>query len=133
MKILVTGGAGYIGSHTCVELLNSGYEVIVVDNLCNSSRESLNRVKTITGKAVSFYKQDILDEASLSKVFEAHNIDAVIHFAGLKAVGESVEKPLEYYQTKLPNEDKAAIFHPMPVYRQKQPSVYLRQRPVSVP
>ncbi len=101
MKILVTGGAGYIGSHTCVELLNSGYEVVVVDNLCNSSRESLNRVKTITGKAVSFYKQDILDEAGLSKVFEAHNIDAVIHFAGLKAVGESVEKPLEYYQTNL--------------------------------
>ena len=101
MKILVTGGAGYIGSHTCVELLNSGYEVVVVDNLCNSSRESLNRVKTITGKSVSFYKQDILDESGLSRVFDEHDIDAVIHFAGLKAVGESVEKPLEYYQTNL--------------------------------
>ncbi len=101
MKILVTGGAGYIGSHTCVELLNSGYEVVVVDNLCNSSKESLNRVKTITGKSVSFYKQDILDESGLSRVFDEHDIDAVIHFAGLKAVGESVEKPLEYYQTNL--------------------------------
>jgi len=101
MKILVTGGAGYIGSHTCVELLNNNYDVVVVDNLCNSSKESLNRVKTITGKEVAFYEQDILDEQGLSKVFSEHAIDAVIHFAGLKAVGESVEKPLEYYQNNL--------------------------------
>ncbi len=101
MKILVTGGAGYIGSHTCVELLNNNYEVVVVDNLCNSSKESLNRVKTITGKEVTFYQQDILDEAALAQIFSQHKIDAVIHFAGLKAVGESVEKPLEYYQNNL--------------------------------
>ena len=101
MKILVTGGAGYIGSHTCIELLNNDYEVVVVDNLCNSSKESLNRVKTITGKEVVFYQQDILDESALANIFSEHQIDAVIHFAGLKAVGESVEKPLEYYQTNL--------------------------------
>ncbi len=101
MKILVTGGAGYIGSHTCIELLNNNYEVVVVDNLCNSSKESLNRVKTITGKEVIFYEQDILDESALSTIFSEHKIDAVIHFAGLKAVGESVEMPLEYYQTNL--------------------------------
>ena len=101
MKILVTGGAGYIGSHTCVELLNNNYEVVVVDNLCNSSQESLNRVKSITGKSVTFYQQDILDEKKLAKIFSAHHIDAVIHFAGLKAVGESVEIPLEYYQNNL--------------------------------
>jgi len=101
MKILVTGGAGYIGSHTCVELLNNGYEVVVADNLCNSNKESLNRVKTITGKEVVFYQQDILEETGLAVVFSEHKIDAVIHFAGLKAVGESVEKPLEYYQNNL--------------------------------
>ena len=101
MKILVTGGAGYIGSHTCVELLNNDYEVVVVDNLCNSSQESLNRVKTITGKSVTFYQQNILDEKALSQIFSEHQIDAVIHFAGLKAVGESVEIPLEYYQNNL--------------------------------
>ena len=99
--ILVTGGAGYIGSHTCVELLNNDYEVVVVDNLCNSSQESLNRVKTITGKSVTFYQQDILDEAGLAQIFSENKIDAVIHFAGLKAVGESVEMPLEYYQNNL--------------------------------
>lgn len=101
MKILVTGGAGYIGSHTCIELLNNDYDVVVVDNLCNSSKESLNRVKTITGKEVTFYEQDILDETALSGIFSEHDIDAVIHFAGLKAVGESVAMPLEYYQTNL--------------------------------
>ena len=101
MKILVTGGAGYIGSHTCVELLENGYEVVVVDNLCNSSQESLNRVKTITGKSVSFYEEDILNEKALKTIFSEHKIDAVIHFAGLKAVGESVEMPLEYYQNNL--------------------------------
>ncbi len=101
MKILITGGAGYIGSHTCVELLNNGYDVVVVDNLCNSNKESLNRVNSITGKKVVFYQQDILDETGLAKIFSEHTIDAVIHFAGLKAVGESVEKPLEYYQNNL--------------------------------
>jgi len=101
MKILVTGGAGYIGSHTCVELLNNNYDVVVLDNLCNSSKESLNRVKTITGKEVVFYEQDILDEIALAAIFSDHKIDAVIHFAGLKAVGESVQIPLEYYQTNL--------------------------------
>ena len=98
--ILVTGGAGYIGSHTCVELLNAGYDVVVVDNLCNSSRESLNRVKTITGKELKFYEADIADRDAMSRVFEENDILGVIHFAGLKAVGESVEKPLEYYKNK---------------------------------
>ncbi len=101
MKILVTGGAGYIGSHTCIELLNLGYEVVVVDNLCNSSKESLARVSTITGKEVDFYEVDILDREGLAAVFESHKIDAVIHFAGLKAVGESVAKPLEYYHNNI--------------------------------
>ncbi|MCR4739850.1 MAG: UDP-glucose 4-epimerase GalE [Lachnospiraceae bacterium] len=97
MAILVTGGAGYIGSHTCVELLNAGYEVVVVDNLYNSSEESLRRVQEITGKKLKFYELDILDREALDKVFENENIESVIHFAGYKAVGESVSKPLEYY------------------------------------
>ncbi|HIT91013.1 MAG TPA: UDP-glucose 4-epimerase GalE [Candidatus Merdenecus merdavium] len=97
MAILVTGGAGYIGSHSCVELLNSGYEVVVVDNLINSSEKSLKRVEEITGKKVRFYQMDLLDQKALESVFEKENIESVIHFAGLKAVGESVEKPLEYY------------------------------------
>ncbi len=101
MKILCTGGAGYIGSHTCVELLEAGYEVVVLDNLSNSSEESLNRVEKITGKPVKFYKADILDTDALNKIFDAENIDAVIHFAGLKAVGESVEKPLLYYENNI--------------------------------
>ncbi len=101
MKILVTGGAGYIGSHTCVELLENNYEVVVVDNLCNSSSESLKRVEQITGKTITFYQQDILNEQALSRIFKEQQIDAVIHFAGLKAVGESVTMPLEYYQTNL--------------------------------
>ena len=88
--ILVTGGAGYIGSHTCVELLNAGYDVVVVDNLCNSCRESLKRVEEITGKKLTFYEVDLLDEPALDAVFQNEKIDAVIHFAGLKAVGESV-------------------------------------------
>ncbi len=99
--ILVTGGAGYIGSHTCVELLNAGYDVVVVDNLCNSCRESLKRVEEITGKAVTFYEVDLLDEPALERVFDNEKIDAVIHFAGLKAVGESVYKPLEYYHNNI--------------------------------
>lgn len=101
MRILVTGGAGYIGSHTCVELLNRGHEVVVVDNLCNSSEESLNRVETITGKKPVFYQVDLLDRGSLEDVFAKETVDAVIHFAGLKAVGESVAKPLEYYHNNI--------------------------------
>ncbi len=97
MSVLVTGGAGYIGSHTCVELLNAGYEVVVIDNLCNSSREALARVEEITGKHVTFYENDLLDRDAVEHIFEKESIDSVIHFAGLKAVGESVHKPLEYY------------------------------------
>lgn len=101
MHILVTGGAGYIGSHTCLELLNSGFQVTVVDNLCNSKQESLNRVEKLTGKKVHFYPVDIIDEVALEEVFRSQKPDAVIHFAGLKAVGESVEIPLEYYHNNL--------------------------------
>ena len=101
MKILVTGGAGYIGSHTCVELLLAGHEIVVVDNLSNSSEKSLDAVKKITGKDFPFYKCDILDRENLSKVFGENKVDAVIHFAGLKAVGESVQKPLEYYHNNM--------------------------------
>lgn len=101
MAILVTGGAGYIGSHTCVELLNEGYDVVVVDNLCNSSEKSLERVEKITGKKVTFYKADLLDKEALTAIFEKETIDSVIHFAGLKAVGESVSKPLEYYHNNI--------------------------------
>ena len=101
MKILVTGGAGYIGSHTCVELLNAGHEVIVLDNLSNSSEKSLDRVREIAGKDLVFYKGDIRDRACLEKIFSQDGIDAVIHFAGLKAVGESVEKPWEYYENNI--------------------------------
>ena len=101
MKILVTGGAGFIGSHTCVELLNDGYEVVVVDNLYNASEKALDRVEEITGKKLSFYKADLLDEQALNEVFDREKIDAVIHFAGLKAVGESVAKPLEYYHNNI--------------------------------
>lgn len=100
-KILVTGGAGFIGSHTCVELLNEGYEVVVVDNLSNSKKESINRIEKITGKSVKFYEADILNMDALAHIFEKNEIDAVIHFAGLKAVGESVAKPLEYYQNNI--------------------------------
>lgn len=101
MSILVTGGAGYIGSHTCVELLEAGYEVVVADNLYNASRESLKRVEKITGKNVTFYETDILDKEALNKIFDAHDIEAVIHFAGYKAVGESVRKPIEYYYNNM--------------------------------
>lgn len=101
MSILVTGGAGYIGSHTCVELLNAGYEVVVVDNLCNSSVESIKRVEEITGKKIKFYEVDLLDRKELENVFDTEDITSVIHFAGLKAVGESVEKPLEYYYNNI--------------------------------
>ena len=100
-KILSTGGAGYIGSHTALELLNEGYEVVVYDNLCNSSQESLRRVEELTGKTVKFYEGDVLDGAALEAMFRAENVDAVIHCAALKAVGESVQKPLEYYQNNI--------------------------------
>ena len=98
MSVLVNGGAGYIGSHTCVELLSAGYEVLVFDNLSNSSVESLVRVKKITGKDLTFVKGDVRDESALEALFKEHSIDCVIHFAGLKAVGESCEKPLYYYE-----------------------------------
>lgn len=101
MKILVTGGAGYIGSHTVVELQNNGYDVVVVDNLSNSSEKSLDRVAKITGKEVPFYKADILDRETMNEIFAKENVDAVIHFAGLKAVGESVQKPWEYYENNI--------------------------------
>lgn len=101
MKILVTGGTGYIGSHTCVELLNNGYEVVIVDNLCNSKEKTINDIESITGKKVSFYKEDVCDKKALRKIFKENKIDAVIHFAGLKAVGESVEKPLLYYRNNI--------------------------------
>jgi UDP-glucose 4-epimerase len=102
MKVFVTGGAGFIGSHTCVELLNAGHEVVVVDNLCNSSKESLKRVKKITGKSVKFYTADIRDEKKLDKIVSAEApFDATIHFAALKAVGESVQVPLKYYENNL--------------------------------
>ncbi|MGN1480773.1 UDP-glucose 4-epimerase GalE [Porcipelethomonas sp.] len=99
--ILVTGGAGFIGSHTCVELLNAGYEVVVLDNLINSKEASIDRIKEITGKDAKFYKTDLLDYEDTLKVFSENKIDAVIHFAGLKAVGESVEKPLAYYENNI--------------------------------
>lgn len=101
MKILVTGGAGYIGSHTCVELLNNNYEVVVVDNLYNSCEEALRRVEKITGKTLTFYEGDLLDKDLLETVFDKERPEAVIHFAGYKAVGESVEKPIEYYHNNL--------------------------------
>ena len=96
MNVLVTGGAGYIGSHTCVELLNAGHEVVVVDNLHNSKEESLKRVQEITGKSLTFHKVDLLDREALRNVFAQHRLDAVIHFAALKAVGETVSMPLAY-------------------------------------
>ncbi|CAB3996828.1 UDP-glucose 4-epimerase [Paramuricea clavata] len=99
--ILITGGAGYIGSHTVVEVVNAGYNVVIIDNLCNSSEESVRRIKSITGKDVIFYKVDLLDKSSLEGVFEKHTFCAVMHFAGLKAVGESVSIPLKYYNNNI--------------------------------
>ncbi len=101
MRILVTGGAGYIGSHTCVELLNAGHETVIVDNLSNSSELAVERIEKITGKTTKFYKTDLLDKEGLNKIFDNEKVDAVIHFAGLKAVGESVRKPLEYYHNNI--------------------------------
>ena len=101
MSILVTGGTGYIGSHTVIELLNAGSEAVIVDNLCNSSKECLKRVEELTGKQVKFYEADIRDRAALDRIFAENKIDSVIHFAGLKAVGESVAKPVEYYDNNI--------------------------------
>ncbi len=101
MAILVTGGAGYIGSHTCVELLEAGHEVVVVDNLSNSKEESIKRVEEITGKKLQFHKVDLIDRDALDAVFNRYSVESIIHFAGLKAVGESVEKPIEYYHNNV--------------------------------
>ncbi len=101
MKILVTGGAGYIGSHTCVELLNAGYEIVICDNLSNSKPQVIDTIKQITGKDLTFYQADILNQYEMEEIFRSHPIDAVIHFAGLKAVGESVQKPLLYYHNNV--------------------------------
>ena len=101
MRVLVTGGAGYIGSHTCVELMESGHDVVVIDNLCNSNPRSLERVEALTGRKVSFYEGDVRDEALLRRIFAEQAIDSVIHFAGLKAVGESVAQPWRYYDNNL--------------------------------
>lgn len=101
MSILVTGGAGYIGTHTCVELLKENYEVVVIDNLSNAKKEALHRVEKITGKTIKFYQDTVLDESALEKIFQENQIDCVIHFAGLKAVGESVQLPLDYYENNV--------------------------------
>lgn len=101
MTVFVAGGCGYIGSHTCLEFLEKGYDVVVADNLCNSSAEALHRVEELTGKKIAFYPVDVRDREAVTKIFEAHSIDCVIQFAGLKAVGESVQKPLEYYDNNL--------------------------------
>lgn len=101
MKILVTGGAGYIGSHTCVELLEAGYDVVIVDNLYNASEKAVDRIGQITGKTPTFYEADIRDYEKMTEIFAKEQPDTVIHFAGLKAVGESVRKPLEYYENNI--------------------------------
>ena len=100
-KILVTGGAGYIGSHTSVELLTAGKEIVIADNFCNSKPEALDNIKKITGKDFPFYEVDLRDKEAVTRIFEENDIECVIHFAGLKAVGESVEKPMEYYDNNL--------------------------------
>ena len=101
MKILVTGGAGYIGSHTCIELINSGYEIVVIDNLCNSSQESIRRVEKLSKSDIPFYNIDIRNKVELTKIFEKYSFEGVIHFAGLKAVGESVKNPFAYYNNNV--------------------------------
>ena len=101
MSILVTGGTGFIGSHTTVELINAGYDVVIIDNLVNSCREVINRIEKITGKRPAFYENDLLDKAAVEKIFNENEIEAVVHFAGLKAVGESVAIPLTYYHNNL--------------------------------
>ena len=111
MNVLITGGTGYIGSHTAVELLEHGHEVIIVDNLCNSSKEVVKKIEQITNKKCKFYENDIRDEKALVKIFQENKIDAVIHFAGLKAVGESVQIPLEYYDNNVVRNNQAIRNH----------------------
>lgn len=118
MNILVTGGAGYIGSHTCIELIQAGYDVIIVDNLYNSKMEAVKRIEKLAGKKVKFYKTDILDEQGMDDVFAQNKIDAVIHFAGYKAVGESVEKPLLYFQNNISG--SIVLFNTMKKYNVKK-------------
>ncbi|MCY6413478.1 UDP-glucose 4-epimerase GalE [Acinetobacter sp. VNH17] len=144
-KILVTGGAGYIGSHTCVELLNAGHEVIVFDNLSNSSEESLNRVQQLTNKTLVFVQGDIRFEKELDQVFQEHKIDAVIHFSGLKAVGESQKIPLTYFDHNIAGSiqlmksmEKAGVFtlvfsSSATVYGELNPSPYQEDMPLSLP
>ncbi|HAY5017776.1 TPA: UDP-glucose 4-epimerase GalE [Escherichia coli] len=144
-KILVTGGAGYIGSHTCVELLNTGHEVIVLDNLCNSSSESLNRVEKLTQKSLTLVEGDIRDGQLLAQVFQQHSIDAVIHFAGLKAVGESQQIPLAYFDNNIAGSislvqamQRAQVFKLVfsssaTVYGEKNPPPYQEDMPLSMP
>ena len=144
-KILVTGGAGYIGSHTCVELLNAGHEVVVFDNLSNSSEESLKRVQELTHKTLDFVQGDIRHEAELDQVFQNHRIDAVIHFAGLKAVGESQQIPLTYFEHNIAGSiqlikamEKAGVFtlvfsSSATVYGELNPSPYQEDMPLSMP
>ena len=144
-KILVTGGAGYIGSHTCVELLNAGHEVVVFDNLSNSSDESLNRVQRLANKTLAFVKADIRNEAALDQVFQNHQIDAVIHFAGLKAVGESQQIPWKYFDHNIAGSiqlvkamEKAGVFtlvfsSSATVYGELNPSPYQEDMSLSLP
>lgn len=144
-KILVTGGAGYIGSHTCVELLNAGHEVVVLDNLCNSSSESLSRVENLTQKSLTFVEGDIRDSQLLDQVFQQHSIDAVIHFAGLKAVGESQQIPLAYFDNNIAGSislvqamQRAQVFKLVfsssaTVYGENNPSPYQEDMPLSMP
>ncbi|WP_216937003.1 MULTISPECIES: UDP-glucose 4-epimerase GalE [unclassified Acinetobacter] len=144
-KILVTGGAGYIGSHTCVELLNAGHEVVVLDNLCNSSSESLSRVEKLTQKSLTFIEGDIRDSQLLDQVFQHQSIDAVIHFAGLKAVGESQQIPLAYFDNNIAGSislvqamQRAQVFKLVfsssaTVYGENNPSPYQEDMPLSMP
>ncbi|MFZ0023008.1 UDP-glucose 4-epimerase GalE [Acinetobacter sp.] len=144
-KILVTGGAGYIGSHTCVELLNAGHEVIVLDNLCNSSSESLSRVEKLTQKSLTFVEGDIRDSQLLDQVFQQNSIDAVIHFAGLKAVGESQQIPLAYFDNNIAGSislvqamQRAQVFKLVfsssaTVYGENNPSPYQEDMPLNMP
>jgi UDP-glucose 4-epimerase len=144
-KVLVTGGAGYIGSHTVLGLLQHGYQVVVVDNLCNASQESINRVAELAAKPVAFIKGDILDKALLIDVFTEHNIDAVVHFAGLKAVGESVQQPLEYYKNNVEgslnvlevmglfNVNTFVFSSSATVYGEDNDSPYIESQPIGTP
>jgi len=144
-KILVTGGAGYIGSHTCVELLNAGHEVIVLDNLCNSSAESLNRVQQLSHKSLTFVEGDIRDSQLLDQVFQQNSIDAVIHFAGLKAVGESQQIPLAYFDNNIAGSislvqamQRAQVFKLVfsssaTVYGENNPSPLNEEMPTGIP